>query len=143
MAASCWWENSPGSLSAAAAPIIGVAKRNENLAESSCDRPTNKLPVMAEPVREKPGISASACMRPTLIDCIQFSFEIRSSLPVSVCSFLFLRIISAVARSKPLIISTTDTICGEANRFFSECSKISPNNPAGIVPTISNQPSLA
>src|SRR5579883_3468666 len=45
-------EKSSGSLSAAAAPMMGVAMRKEYRSASSWERPTNKLPVMVDPVRE-------------------------------------------------------------------------------------------
>ena len=49
---------SPGNFSTAAAPIIGVASKNENLSASSCANPTMRPPAIVDPVRENPGSSA-------------------------------------------------------------------------------------
>jgi len=47
-----------GSLSTAAAKMIGVASRNAKRAASLCERPTSSPPPIAAPEREKPGMSA-------------------------------------------------------------------------------------
>ena len=56
--------NSSGSLSTAAAPMIGVASRNAKRAASSLESPASRPPPIVAPEREKPGSSASACAAP-------------------------------------------------------------------------------
>src|SRR5215469_4715491 len=68
-AAACLDSNSVGNLSTAAAPIMGVANKKENLSASSCAKPTMSPPAIVDPVRENPGNSASTCIPPTLADC--------------------------------------------------------------------------
>ena len=58
-----------GNSRTAAAPIIGVANKKENLTASSRDNPTNNPPVIADPVLESPGIKAKTCINPILVDC--------------------------------------------------------------------------
>ena len=61
--------SSSGSLSSAAAPMIGVASRKAKRAASLFERPTSRPPPIVAPEREKPGISASACAAPTPNAC--------------------------------------------------------------------------
>jgi hypothetical protein len=62
---SPWLPNSSGSFSAAAAPMIGVASRNEKRAASSLESPTSRPPLIVAPERENPGSNAIACAAPT------------------------------------------------------------------------------
>src|SRR3954451_7182762 len=73
--------SSSGSFRAAAAPMIGVASRNENRAASSFERPTSSPALMGAPEGEKPGSSAIACAVPTQTDSRKPTWRaIRSSL---------------------------------------------------------------
>ena len=53
---------SSGNFKTAAAAIIGVARRKEKRAASTCDKPESKLPVTVAPVLENPGIRAIRCV---------------------------------------------------------------------------------
>ena len=57
--------SSSGSLSSAAAPMIGVASRKAKRAASSLESPTSRPPAIVAPEREKPGMSAIAWAAPT------------------------------------------------------------------------------
>ena len=49
----------------AAPAIIGVESRKDNRADAWRDIPKNKAAVIVTPLRETPGIMASACAQPT------------------------------------------------------------------------------
>ena len=47
-------------------PKVGTAKKKENSAAALRESPKNKPPIMVEPERDMPGISATACANPSL-----------------------------------------------------------------------------
>ena len=58
----------------AAPAIIGVAKKNENLAAASLVKPKHLAVVIVIPDLETPGIKAKACEHPIIIACEKVSF---------------------------------------------------------------------
>ena len=128
--------NSSGSLSAAAATMIGVAIRKPNLAASWLLSPTSRPPPIVTPEREMPGISASAWEAPTAADWPQvtrWAIRLSSSASLSGASGARLRRRSAPNSSRPLTIRKIAAIVGEANSLRSGLSSVSPRIPAGIV----------
>src|SRR4051794_21995029 len=134
-----------GSLRTAAAPITGVASRNEKRAASSLDSPARRPPAMAAPEREKPGSSASACAVPMPAAFLTLSSRtIRSSLnAASLRTGAWRRQRSAANSSSPLRNRNAAAASGEAKTLRSGCSSASPSSPAGTVPMTSSQPSHA
>ena len=74
-------ERSSGNFSTAAAKIIGVAKRKEKCAASSCERSLRIPAPNVTPVREKPGRRARHCAKPIFNDVDQ-----ESGFDISCCS---------------------------------------------------------
>jgi hypothetical protein len=132
-----------GSFRTAAAPMIGVARRNAKRAASLFERPTSKLPPIVIPEREMPGISAAACSEPTMVASRQLTWRAMRVSSSSAVSGARRRSASAPKSSRPLRNRKIAADCAEAKTLRSLCSRSKPRIPAGMVPTTSSQPSFA